>query len=525
MILYLRRAIIEVLCLASLCTVIIVPAVLAQRKPEAQQVTSSLPIKWSGQPGVNRYRLQVARDENFNDIVFDRAVVGREYVVTGLPQGKYYWRVAPAPDETGTFSKPLPVEVSPTPPETPLAAVIRPPADVGWRAATGEVPRPVPARLRAGRNYDLVGVNTDGTVYALDGVSGEAMWTTRFRPGARRGEALERGRGTSFTPLIIAAPQGGSNVVVAFEGGIRALKGDTGSELWRTNLAGPAMSGVAADMEGDEKVEAVVVAGNPSTLYVIDGAAGRIISQTKLPGNVIGNPFPYESADARGVALSLQDGQVDVRRADGSSARSQKFDTPITTPPLVVASGRGPLMLVGTERGLLALNALDLRPLGRIVTENDIPRGTLTAVDIDGDGAVEIAMVTKRGRIAVVNTNDGKIRWTAEGATDADSAAFADVNGDGMLDVLVAAGASFALGFSGRDGSLIWRADEEGKSAPASDAAGTLRSLAIAPLGGGAAFVAGSDPARTSLRAVGLPKGSVKIAAVLTGSEATSSNK
>jgi hypothetical protein len=122
-------------------------------------------------------------------------------------------------------------------------------------------------------------------------------------------------------------------------------------------------------------------------------------------------------------------------------------------------------------------------------------------------------MITRLGRTVVIGAADGKIRWYAPGATDAASAAFADVNGDGVLDVLVAGGTSFAVGFSGRDGSLIWKAEEGGTSTPAKDQKASMRGLVTATASDGTrAILVGSDPQRTGLRAVGLPQGSVKTA-------------
>src|SRR5947209_20459154 len=117
-------------------------------------------------------------------------------------------------------------------------------------------------------------------------------------------------------------------------------------------------------------------------------------------------------------------------------------------------------------------------------------------------------MVTKRGRVALVNTTDGNVRWSNEGATDAASAAFADVNGDGVLDVIVAGGKDFALGFSGKDGSLVMKVEEGGSKRPAEQkAGGSLRSLVVTPSLSGGGMLVGGDPERIGLRAVELPKG------------------
>src|SRR5688572_20654159 len=51
------------------------------QKPVATQLPPSILVRWQGRPGVNRYRLQLATDAKFEDVVFDQAVEGRQYVV------------------------------------------------------------------------------------------------------------------------------------------------------------------------------------------------------------------------------------------------------------------------------------------------------------------------------------------------------------------------------------------------------------------------------------------------------------
>ena len=41
-------------------------------------------LKWTKPAGVARYRLQIARDERFNDVLFDGIVSGDEYLVSDL---------------------------------------------------------------------------------------------------------------------------------------------------------------------------------------------------------------------------------------------------------------------------------------------------------------------------------------------------------------------------------------------------------------------------------------------------------
>lgn len=485
----------------------------------AQQSPVLLKLKWAARPRARRYRLQVALDEKFTDIVFDGAIVGLEHEVGGLQPGKYYWRVAPAMPETGRFSTPALAEAAPAAPvAAPVRAVMRPPANVGWQAAIGAVARPFAARLRAGNKFDLVAVNSDGAVYALDGADGTALWSARLPVKSPGGEAKGKPGANMFTPLVLAATAESRSVIaVAVADGVRGLDGETGRELWRTALQGRLAGGTVAQLQGGATgvAEFAIATSDPDALYVLDARKGTIVSRTKLGGAIIGAPIPFTHGDIQGIAYALDSRQLDIRRRDGSIVRAIKFDVPFTTPPLVLATARGTLVIIGTEHGLLFVEGSELKPLGRITTEKDAPRGRLTAADLDNDGMIEIAMVTQNGRLAVISTA-GKVNWASEGATDAYMATFANLDNDGVLDVIAASGSSFALGFSGRDGTLLWRADENPKAnaTPAATGDGTLRTLTGAFSSTGEPLLVGGDANRSAVRAVGLPTAGASKAAV-----------
>ncbi|MDT5293864.1 MAG: hypothetical protein QOJ76_744 [Acidobacteriota bacterium] len=494
----------------------------AARKPVATQVPPSILVRWQGKPGVERYRLQLARDEKFEDIVFDQAVEGRQYVVKGLVPGNYFWRVAPAAAETSAaYSRPERVSLGGEE-KVEVASVLMPSDVSGWRTATGEVLRLAPAGLRTGGVVDFVGVGADGRVFAIDGASGISLWNARFNPAAGGvGSDAKSSDGKSadakpvtFAPLVIGDARRGVSVVVAMPGGVRALNGDTGREVWRASLEGRAAGGVATDIDGDGNAEVVVVTQDPERFYVLNAGSGRVQASQKLGGEAVGAPFPFAGGGKRGVLLGLSKGRVEFRGADGGLLGESKLDGEVTTAPLVAMRGDTPFMVVGSDSGLWAFSVPDLKALGAIKADDDSVRGTLAAADLDGDGSSEIVMVTKRGRVALVSTLDGNVRWYAEGATDAASAAFADVNSDGVLDVIVPGGGSvFALGFSGRDGSLVMKVEESGRrGAVEQKMGGALRALVVTPSLGGGGLLVGGDPARVGLRAVELPKGSVKTA-------------
>jgi hypothetical protein len=478
----------------------------AGQTPAARQLPPSILVRWQGRPGVNRYRLQLATDEKFEDIVFDQAVEGHQYVVKGLPPGNYFWRVAAAAVETSAaYTKPERVTLSESAKgvEVPSASIVLP-ADsaAGWRTATGEVARLVPASLRAGGVTDFVGVTPDGRAFAVDGASGISLWTARFNPAATAA-ATNDVKNVAFAPLVVPSASG-AGVVVATVGGVRALRGDTGREVWRASLAGSASGGVVSDVNGDGSADVVVTTRDPDRFYVIDGGTGRVIADQKMEGESVGAPYPVDAGGKRGILVGLKKGRVVMYGADGSVAGEGKVDGDVTTAPLVVSRGQMTFAVVGTDNGLWAFAVPDLKPLGVIKADDDSIRGSLSATDVDGDGAPEVVMLTKRGRVALVNTTDGNVRWAAEGVTSAESAAFADVNGDGVLDVIVPGGDSFALAFSGRDGSLVMKV-EDGRAA-AQKSSGDTRPLVAARSLGGMVLV-GGDTARMGIRALELPKG------------------
>src|SRR5688500_10288093 len=65
---------------------------------------TSVPLRWGARPAVSRYRLQLANDPTFSDVIFDRVVSGHEYRLNDLLPGRYYWRVASLNAKRGEFS-------------------------------------------------------------------------------------------------------------------------------------------------------------------------------------------------------------------------------------------------------------------------------------------------------------------------------------------------------------------------------------------------------------------------------------
>lgn len=469
-------------------------------------------IQWSKQLGVERYRLQIASDEQFSDVFFDGLITGDEYVTRDLAPGRYYWRVAPSKSETGKFLKAVPFEVRAQVAEKPpltLNILTRGNVVPGWLAATGEIARPMAVQLRTGFPPDFIGVNSEGTVYALDGSRGIALWTARFRLGAQFGERV-RTYEKQFAPLIIGSMTASSRVIVAFDKGVRALDGPTGRELWSTKIASHAISGLVVDNGRNGEPEVYLIDEELDSLFVLDGNTGKVETQAKLEGAAIGPPVLLASGDFRGLLIPTKGGSIEVRKFGGDYVRRIEVGSDITTPPVVVETSRGVLMLVGTKDGLATFDTAGFQSLGRLAIGGDYPIGVLAVADLDGDKSSVAVMITDRGRVVAIDVAHEKIKWSAEVANEATSAVFGDVNDDGQLDVLLAGKNSFAVGLSGVDGSLIWQSSEEGSARVSVKSQPRPRSLATAKMSDNRLIIVGSDLSLAGLQAREITKATPK---------------
>jgi hypothetical protein len=100
----------QLLRAAALAAMLVAPcfSFMAQaQQPATREIVFPVSIRWNREPDVKRYRLQIAADEKFQNVFLDRRVVGDRYTVNELSAGYYYWRVAPADSQLGTFSRPV----------------------------------------------------------------------------------------------------------------------------------------------------------------------------------------------------------------------------------------------------------------------------------------------------------------------------------------------------------------------------------------------------------------------------------
>ncbi|HMJ25055.1 MAG TPA: PQQ-binding-like beta-propeller repeat protein, partial [Pyrinomonadaceae bacterium] len=300
---------------------------------------------------------------------------------------------------------------------------------------------------------------------------------------------------------------GTDNVVALSATTVALIEGSTGRELWRTTLP---VAAVNATVVSDSRSQAILLIDDSlQRLFILDAVNGNLLSQIKLPRRVVGAPVILSGQPAQGtgqIVLAYDSGQIEIRNMKGAIVRSGDAGSPATTPPLFIKGRGGDFILVGTRGGLTALTSSDLYPLGMVAIKEDTPRGTLAAEDLDGDGSLEVIMMTARGRLIAISGAEGRTIWEATVGNDAQSVAFADVDADRFLDVLVAGGQSFALALSGKDGSLLWKDNDLPGVVANHSVALAPRSILSMRYGSGALLIAG-DPSGNGLRALEFPKG------------------
>ena len=496
---------------------ILIPLVSSAAQEVNQTPTNTtVNLRWGPRPGVARYRLQLAQDRDFADIVFDRVVTGNQTQVNDLAPGRYFWRVAPLTAKLGEFSSAGVVDIvartepfrNPVPAPTPtsISSPKNPPAKSivasgGWRAAIGDASLPVLAHLRSPDRWYLVTTSSEGVTYALDAGSGVALWSVRS-PRQTSGATPS----VPGSPIVVPASSRLDDVVVIRSSSLVRVEGSTGRELWRATL--PALIS-SATVVGERNSTNVIVADTSfQHLFFLNSSDGKVISEINLPGRIVGKPTALDDLAHGAFALAYENGQIEIRDSAGALIRSGSAGSQATTPAIMVHSRRGKLVLVGTHDGLTALTAETLQPLGRVRLDNDQPRGDLTAKDLDGDGILEVLMTTVHGHIVVVHTSDGKIVWDVAARNDSGTFAFADLNRDGFVDVFTSDGPSL-VALSGLDGSVIWR-DAEGSSIIANHTTSfSSRALTALPSGSGAGVIV-NEPARGGLRAIAFPNTSVR---------------
>lgn len=472
-----------------------IPPALGQNRPNTSSSSFVTRIRWIPHPGVRRYRLQIAGDEQFNNVVYDGVVNGREFIPRDLIPGRYHWRITSAESRNQRVLKFGQFELGV--PSTSGAHI------PGWLATTGELSTPMVAQLRADREVDFLATNSTGTVYALDSTRGTVLWTSRYTLGAETASPPVR----QFVPLILEASNNENLVIVKFEKGLRALEGLSGREVWQVEMPEGIVGGIVVNLDDEPGSEIYLTDDSINRLLRLDVQTGKIASEIKLSGRPVGPPVPLNTKSFRGLLVPLQENVIEVRSSDGVLVQSVRLSSDLTTAPVTVETSVGTQMIVGTKDGLIAFETTGFKSLSRTpINGGHYPTGPLAIVDQEGDKFSDrILLMTNLGRIVALNLSDRKINWFADGFGPAATLAFGDLNGDGLLDIVVPDSKNFAVGLSGYSGDRIWEGPVTGNGDRSTKT--PVKNLAAANLKDGRIIVVGNDPLAPGLRAVELRKG------------------
>jgi len=210
----------------------------------------------------------------------------------------------------------------------------------------------------------------------------------------------------------------------SYSGNILAMD-DDGSILWDFDTGWGGTQALIADITGDGKLE--VLAGGGSKTWLLDAAAGTEL--WRLDYTLLG--YAPAAVDLTGdgkleVLFNASSNRVLAVRSDGSILWESTAMTQSSQSPVVV--------------------------LG----------------DVTGDGIPDIAVGARDSKVHVFSGESGAKVWEYAVAGRCFGVAAADINGDGIADVVATAATSglpsYVYALSGADGSLIWRADVDGRS-------------------------------------------------------------
>lgn len=129
----------------------LLPAAPAQLAPQADAriLGTAGSYEWAEVPGATRYRLQLARDAQFTQVVTERDVTGAtKLAIEELQAGRYFWRTAAfnARDQMGPWSAPQSHVQRPRPVAIEPAVVRKREVRLQWPAGPGQAWRVQVAR-------------------------------------------------------------------------------------------------------------------------------------------------------------------------------------------------------------------------------------------------------------------------------------------------------------------------------------------------------------------------------------------
>lgn len=269
-----------------------------------------------------------------------------------------------------------------------------------------------------------------------------------------------------------------------------------GGLIWRRPLfelgneppANLPSSVVIADVDDDPSTQEIVAAsgyGLWGRIYVLD-ADGKELATIDTLGDVDAPPVVLDTDDDGTQEVYFGTGYFPVyHRVDLGQQGSQLVPTLVWSSPLtpaqggllapaaaadLVGDGRTRLVVSTADEHVFALDPADGSLEWTTTTPGNHGLGAPVAIDLDGDGRVEILQIVDSGPLHVLEGRSGKPRWSLDttslfGGGIRHTPVAHDFDADGTREIVVAvqaAGVPDQLVLVASDGGVIWAVAVDG---------------------------------------------------------------
>ncbi len=290
-------------------------------------------------------------------------------------------------------------------------------------------------------DQDIVFGTNAGEVYALDGATGQELWSINTIVGAFRS-----------SPLIYDLDKDNNAEVFigSSNGSLYKIDGESGITEWRYQTADEISSSPSlADLDGDGDPE-LFFASQSGVVYAVEGDSSLVWS-ADLGSSIIfstGAVIPAEGAQT--VVIGTQSGKLFFVK-DGEIAAELDVNASISSSPGISPREKN-IIIFGTtvEEDLHGVYLKYSKNKIYGADENEgllwsVPTGGWSVfsspalADIDRDGEIEAVIGTREGRLYVIGTESGEVEWDYLGGTGLfASPALADLDLDGDLEIIIA---------------------------------------------------------------------------------------
>ncbi len=248
----------------------------------------------------------------------------------------------------------------------------------------------------------------DRDIVAYDGRDGSVLWSVATADNNMGGVAAEDLSGDGLPDIV--AP--------SFDGRLYAVEGTTGETLWTASLGegGSRSPPCLADLNGDAcpEVMLVTVAGE---LRVVDGSSGTVLWTAVGTGatDSFGKPSVAETEQGTLLITPLGDAGVVAFHWPSRTVVWQASEGSVHASPLVVdldGDGLREVVIATMQAQLHVVDLLTGRELWRAPVKGPV-EGDPVAADFDRDGVLDLVVADHSGALQVISgrgTRGGRAR-------------------------------------------------------------------------------------------------------------------